>query len=568
MSEETPKSPPRIGVFVCHCGKNIGGVVDVPSVAKFAEGLPNVVFSTDNLYTCAEDGLTCIKDAVVKHNLNRVVVASCTPRTHAPLFMSAIEEAGLNQYLFEFVNIRDQCSWVHMKEPEKATKKAMILVEMGVRKASLLEALEEKEIAVEPSALVIGGGVAGMVAALGIADHGFQVHIVEREERLGGLIGNIEKVYPVKRAASSVISDLERAVRASPMIEVHTSSTVKDAKGYVGNYDVEIQNGGASTFHRIGAIIVATGATEFKPEGMYSYGEDGRILTQLELERQMREGKVDGVKSVAMIQCVAARGEKFTYCSKMCCSVAIKNAIELKTKQPAIDVSILYNDIQMPGEALEKVYTDAREMGIKFLRFPLKARPQVVADGGLAVRFFNESLGADDELRPDLVVLSAPLVPREGAKELSRMLKVPLGQDGFFFEAHVKLRPLDFATDGVYLCGTAHGPKGLQESISQAMGAASRALIPLSNGKVRGEAAVAFADEATCIGCGNCVKVCPYVAIDRVERNGRFVAVVNSALCKACGTCVPACPSGAMTQKSFTDSQLLEMVDAVSQEEA
>ncbi len=567
MSGGDVKSPPRIGVFVCHCGKNIGGVVDVPSVAEFAKTLGNVVFATDNLYTCAEDGLTVIKEAVVKHSLNRVVVASCTPRTHAPLFMDAIDDVGLNPYLFEFVNIRDQCSWVHMKEPEKATKKAKILVEMGVRKASLLEPLFEKELKVEPSALVIGGGVAGMMAALGIAQHGFQVHIVEREDRLGGLINHVGKVYPMKVSASSVVSSLEDEVRKHPMIEVHASSTVGSIRGYIGNYDIEIVSNGSSTKHKIGTIIVATGATEFKPEGLYAYGKDDKIITQFEYEQLEREGKLGDAKSVVMILCAGARGEKFSYCSKMCCSVAIKNALELKTKRPDVEISILYNDIQMPGEALERVYVEAREMGVRFLRFPLANRPQVTANGGLVVRFFNESVGADAELRPDLLVLSTPLVPRDGAKELSKMLKVPLGQDGFFFEAHVKLRPLDFATDGVYLCGTAHGPKGLQESINQAMGAASRALIPLMKGKVQGEAAVAFADEEICIGCGNCIKVCPYNAIERVEKNGRFVAVVNSALCKACGTCVPACPSGAMTQKGFTDPQLLEMVKAVGMEE-
>lgn len=556
MSED---KQPRIGVFVCHCGVNIGAVVNVPQVVEYAKTLPNVAYAEGNLYTCSSDGLSKIKEAIKKYDLNRVVVASCTPRTHEPLFRGACEEAGLNKYLFHMANIREHCSWVHSKDPQKATEKAKELVRMAVAKAALLTPQTEPEISVQPSALVIGGGVSGMSAAVSLANQGFSVHLVEKENELGGKLRELYKLYPNNVQSSEILEEFVQAVRSNPNIMVHTSSVVKNTEGFIGNFKATLDHEGKEESIDVGTIIVATGADVLKPEGMYSYGESKKIITQLELENQMKEKLLKKPKNVVMIQCVGAREEKEggrNYCSRICCAVAIKNALEIKELFPTAEVAVLYRDMQTYGKDFEEQYQKARENSIQFIRFDAEKPPEVIPKprGKCTVRVHDILINDTLEFNADLVVLSTPLIQGEGAKELSKMLKVPLGADGFFFEAHVKLRPVDFATDGIYVCGTAHSPKTIPESIAQAYAAASRAGIPMALKQVKTEAITAMIDEELCTGCGTCIKLCPYNAIQKDERG---IARINDVLCKGCGVCAASCPEKAITMKHFSDDEVL-----------
>jgi len=552
-------TPPRIGVFICHCGSNIAGHVDVAAVADYAQTLPGVVFVQRNMYTCSDGGLSQIKDAIVRHELNRVVVAACTPRTHEPLFRDACREAGLNPYLFEFVNIRDQCSWVHMHEPEAATAKAKDLVRMGVARAHLLQPLEEQEVPVEPVALIIGGGMIGMTAALNLARRGFQVKLVEREAELGGLLRHLDRLYPTQDEAQPLVEARIAEVKGNPNIEVFTASTLHSLKGFVGNYEVVVQDreGRQSSF-RAGAIIVATGAQPLTPTGLYNYDGE-RVITQFELEGRFKGGPL-AVQRVVMIQCVGARSAERPYCSRICCTTAIKNALEIRQANPAAEVYILYRDTETQGTRYEAYYTRAREAGIQFIRYNPRRPPQVTPD---RVLVYDELLGATLGIPYDLVVLSTPLVAREGAHELAQMLKVPVDEYGFFLEAHVKLRPLDFATDGVYVAGTARWPAHLEETIAQAYGAAARAATILTKETVVSSGVVARVNEALCRGCGRCVEICPFGAPTLVEGAGGLpVARVNAVMCKGCGACASVCPTGAMQACHFTDEQVTAMLRA------
>ncbi len=549
----------RIGVFICHCGINIGGVVDVPAVVEYASTLENVVHAERNLYTCSSDGLESIKSAINEYELNRVVVASCTPRTHEPLFRATCEEAGLNRYLFEFVNIRDQCSWVHMHELEKATEKAKDLVRMGVAKAALLEPLEELTSEVTPSAVVIGAGISGMTAALSIAKNGFHVHLIEKKREMGGMLRRLYKLYPTEELAAEFLEQRIKAVEEHERVELHLSASIKAVEGYVGKFKVILDENGAEKSIDTGVIIVATGAKEFEPEGLYEYDGE-KVITQLQLEEKLKRGdsKLDGIENVVMIQCAGARGEVVGYCSKICCMNAIKNAKLIKEANPDINVFIAHNELQAYGEEYELYYRDAKKAGVRFLRFPLERRPKVIkSEGKLVVDVFHERLQMNIPLEADLVVLSVPLVQNPDAEKLSKMLKVPLGQDKFFFEAHVKLRPVDFATDGIFLCGTAQGPKDIEESISQGYAAASRATIPLAKGYVSSEAIISSVDEAICVGCGICESVCPYGAVEVVETEEGRRAKVTGVKCKGCGTCGSSCIKRAIKMHHFTDEQLI-----------
>jgi heterodisulfide reductase subunit A len=551
----------RIGVFVCRCGTNIGGFLDVPALVEYAKGLPNVVFSQKNLYTCSETGLTEMKTAITEKRLNRVVVASCTPRTHEPLFRSACKEAGLNPYLFEFVNIRDQCSWVHMHEPEAATEKAKDLIRMGVARAKLLEPQDEIEVEVVPSAMVIGGGIAGMTCALSLADRGFEVTLVEREKELGGLLKDIHTLFPNQEDASELIEGKRREITKHRNIEVLTSARIKEIKGFFGDYDVTVNQAGQDIPFKTGVIVVATGAEEFKPVGMYGY--DGvTVVTQLELERMLKEDR-HAVQNVVMIQCVGARDEERTYCSKICCMTALKNAMRILEGNPEAQIFILYRDMQTYGTFNEDFYRKAREAGVIFVQYSPQ-KPPVVNER--VVKVFDGFLGEELHLPYDLMVLSTPMIAHPDSSELAKMLKVPIDEYGFFLEAHVKLRPLDFATDGVYLCGSAHWPSTVSESIAQAYGAASRASIPLSRRRITAEPIVATVDEEKCIGCGLCETVCPFKAI-RVEESpkGRIANTIVAS-CKGCGVCGAACPQKAITMRHFTDEQVLAEVVALTTE--
>jgi heterodisulfide reductase subunit A len=556
------KRDPRIGVFVCHCGVNIGGVVNVPAVVDYARTLPNVVYAEGNRYTCSSEGLYKIKEAIGKHNLDRVVVASCTPRTHEPLFRSACEEANLNKYLFHMANIREHCSWVHAKEPEKATQKAKDTVRMAVAKAALLEPQNETEIEVQPSALVIGGGVSGMTAALSLAHQGFHVNLVERNKELGGKLCELYKLYPSDKLSPEVLSEYIHSVRSEKNIKIYNSSTVKHIEGFIGNFEVTLNCDGTEEELKVGTIVVATGADVFKPVGMYLYGENRRVITQLELEKLMREGRaltLGNPKNILMIQCVGAREGKVggrNYCSRICCTMALKNAMIIKQLLPNSEVTILYRDMQAYGKDFEEQYEKARQNFVQFIRYDDSSPPEVSsnANGQLSVKVHDISVNYTFELNPDLVVLSTPLVKSEDATELSKLLKVPLGADGFFLEAHVKLRPTDFATDGIFVCGTAHGPKTVPESIVQAYAAASRAGIPMALGKIRAEAITARVDEAKCTGCGTCIKLCAYSAIKK-DQNG--VTRVNDVLCKGCGVCAASCPEKAIDMRHFSSAQII-----------
>ncbi len=574
--------PPRIGVFICHCGHNIAGYLDVVALVESAQALPNVVVAKDSLFTCSDAGLAEIRGAIAEHSLSRVVVASCTPRTHEPLFQTACEEAGLNRYLFEFVNIRDQCSWVHMQDGERATQKAKDLIRMGVAKASLLEPLDEKELAVLPAAAVIGGGIAGMTVTHSLAQRGFAVTLIEREPALGGILRHLDKLYPTRAEARDLLDRYVAEVNDHPYIEVLTSAQVRQVRGYIGNYELLVHSKqyGMDMPVQAGVIVVATGAEEFKPTGMYGYGDDPSVITQQELEqrlaaepdRSLLPDTPGSTPSVVMIQCVGARDQTHVYCGRTCCLTAIKNAMLIKERNPQTEVYILYRDIEVHGTHFEDYYGQARDLGVIFTRYTLDDPPEV-AEGRVVV--YDELLGARLGIPYDLLVLSTPLVPRPGTRELAQMLKVPVDEYGFFLEAHVKLRPLDFATDGVYLCGSAHWPAHLDEVISQAYGAAARAATILSKEQIRSSGVVSRVDEYLCRDCKLCADVCEFGAIEFVELDGggglysqpgqtcgRTVARVNPVLCKGCGACAVVCPTCAMQASHFTSRQVTAMVQA------
>ncbi len=557
----------RVGVFVCHCGNNIGGVVRVPEVVEYARGLPNVVHVEDNLYACSEEGLSAIKEQIPQQDLNRVVVASCTPRTHEPLFKEACEEAGLNRYLFEFVNIREHCSWIHMRDPARATAKAKELVKMGVAKACLLEPQEEFESEVFPAALVIGGGVAGMTAALNLASQGIQVHLVEREQELGGLIRSVRTLFPTEQDTEELLRPLVGQVRNHPQITTYLGTEVENADGFIGDFDVTVATDGQAKELKVGTVIVATGAQELKPIGLYGYSRLPNVVTQLEFEERFKQGGVDTPRNVVMINCVGARIPERTYCGRFCCTTAIKNAIWLKEQDPGASVYVLQRDVMAYGVDIEKFYRRAMELGVRFIRYDIENPPQIAGEERAeAVKVYHQLMGRDMVLPADLVVLTTPLVPREDNERLSKMLKVPLGSAGFFLEAHLKLRPIEFATDGVYVCGSARYPSNIPESVSQAYATAAKAAIPIRDGFVRVEAITAFCDERGCAACGNCVQVCPFGAIELQEGRYGKTAHVNVAQCKGCGCCVAACPSGAMQQRGFDDRQLFSMISALAEE--
>lgn len=562
MAKES-QSPeePRIGVFVCHCGTNIGGYVDVPAVIEYVKILPYVAYAERNLYTCADDGLTSIKNAIKEHNLNRVVVASCTPRTHAPLFKATCEDAGLNKYLFEFANIRDQCSWVHMHEPERATQKAKDLIRMAVAKAVLLEPQKEPEIQVTPSSLIVGGGISGMTAALNLANRGFQVHLVEKERVLGGYLNLLNKLYQTEREAAQSTMPLVKDVSKHKRIKLFVESTVKSVEGFIGNYDVGISTKDGDQRIKVGTIIVATGAVEYKPTGLFGYGQCDNVVTQTEFEELVKNSKLKKVDDIVFIQCAGSRWQKYSYCSRICCSISLKNAIHVKELYPKASVTILHRGISSYGVEHEAMFTRAREKGVRFIRYSLENLPTVgIKDNKLNVSFYHDLLKRTREQKADYVVLAAPIVQRPEAEELSKILKVPLGQDRFFFEAHVKLRPVDFATDGIFLCGTARAPVDATEAVAQAYGAAMHASIPMTAGKVKAEAIFSVVNRDLCIGCGSCVPACAYSAISMKHVDGKLVSESNPMLCKGCGTCAAVCPAHAITMQCFTDRQIIVQI--------
>ena len=563
---------PKIGVFVCHCGANIGRVVDVPATVEYCLTLPNVVYAQEQLFSCASNSAQEITDMVKEKGLNRVVVAACSPRTLEPLFRDTVREAGINQYYYEMANIREHNSWVHSKEKEEATQKAKDLIRMSVARATYLEPLQELELPVNKAALVVGGGIAGMNCALSIAEQGHEVYLLEKEAELGGIARRIHDTLE-GLDVQAYLRDLTRKVYQHPLIHVYNEVTITEATGYVGNFVTKVQSERGAAEIKHGAAIIATGAELYTPTE-YLYGEDERVLTHLDLEERISKGdeKVTGAQSLVMIQCVGCRNEDRDYCSRICCSESIKNALKLKEINPEMDIYILFRDIRAYGFK-EDFYREAAGKDVRFIRYEPEEKPQVEPATGedgrpvLRVTLPDYVLDKKLELDADLIVLAAATVPSAATKEVAALFKVTLSPDGFFKEAHVKLRPVEFATDGVYLCGMAHYPKLIPETINQAYGAAGRVLTLLSNDTVTASGSICEVDEKMCMGCGECVSVCAYDALElRDTRRGKK-AVVNPVLCKGDGLCNAKCPTGAIQLKHFTDEELLNQIDATVPEE-
>jgi len=563
--KDVSSQEPRIGVFVCHCGINIGGVVDVPATAGSAKTLPYVVFAEDNLYTCSQDTQDHIRQMIAEHNLNRVIVASCSPRTHEPLFQQTLREAGLNPHLFEMANIRDQCSWIHMNAPADATEKAKALIRMATAKVALVEPLASAELDVTPSALVIGGGLAGMTAAEAIADQNFEVTLIEREKSLGGNLLKLRSTY-TEPDITGWLERLTEDVKRHKNIRVLTQSNIESIDGFIGNFETTVKTAGKKKKIRHGVIIVATGGSENKPE-QYLYGNDKKVLTQLELEETLAADKpLSKVKTVVMIQCVGSREEGHMYCSRVCCNTAVKNALKIKELSPQTQVYVLYRDIRTYGTN-ERFFRQARDIGVIFIRYEPETAPKVTREANrLRVEVIEPLLNKELVLEPELLVLSSRIDADESNEQLSQLLKVPLNEDRFFLEAHVKLRPVEFATEGIFVAGLAHSPKSIPETIAQADAAAAKACTIISKEKYAAEPTIAAVNEDLCDGCGICVPVCEYNALEVVDRSGgaegEKIVRLNEAMCKGCGGCVAACPSGAMEQKGFKNEQMLAMIRA------
>ena len=569
----------RIGVFVCHCGSNIGGYLDVPQVAEYANSLPNVIYAEDNLYTCSQDTVAHIIEKTIELNLNRVVVSSCTPITHEPLFQDAIRQAGLNPHLFEMANIRNQCSWVHSTDWDIATEKAKTLTRMAVAKAHQLDPLQIYEVPVIHEALVIGGGAAGMNAALNLAGQGFPVHIIERKPELGG---NLNKLHyfsatekaPILTSPKEYLQDLVRQVDENAMITPHLSAELLETDGFKGNFSSTIQKGEEVITIEHGVIIIATGGVEYKGEE-YEYGKSDQILTQQEFEGYLakyipggngKEPSQPLPDRITMIQCV---GPSEKYCSRICCTTALKNALKLKELKPEADITILNRDIRTYGFK-ERLYTEARELGIKFIHFEFDQKPEVSlnADQSVSVKILEPILQREVDLPTNMLILSNPIIPDPGTKNLANLLKCSTDMDGFFMEAHVKLRPVDFAADGVFMAGLAHYPKFLDETIAQSLAASSRAARVLSQDKILTNSRVAQVDPAKCVGCLTCVRICPYNVpriTNELDGVGGILgaAFIEAAVCHGCGSCASECPAQAIQIRHSTDIQTLEKINAL-----
>jgi len=556
---------PRVGVFVCNCGINIGGIADVPAVREYARTLPNVVHVEDNLFTCSQDTQDKMKEVIQEMGINRVVVASCSPRTHEPLFQETIRDAGLNKYLFEMANIRDQNTWVHMNEPEKATAKAKDLVRMAVAKAALIEPLNQFALPVTHAVLVVGGGVAGLESALGVAEQGYQAYLVEKTDTLGGVARKLRATWKGEDIPSYVEKLVER-VQKHPRIKIFMNSTVQEASGTLGNFVSSIQpvNGrGQAELLEHGATILATGGREYTPTE-YLYGENPNVLTHLDLDKALKEGddRIKNAKSAAFIQCVGSRIPERPYCSKICCTHSLESALKLKSMNPAMNVTILYRDLRAYGFR-EDLYSRARKEGVIFIRYDLEDPPVVASDDGtsLSLTIKDHVLQRPVKLSPDLLVLASAILPNEN-KELFELLKVPVNPEGFLIEAHAKLRPVDMSSEGLFIAGLAHYPKPLEEAIAQANAAVARAMRIVSREGIMVGGVVAEVIPDRCAVCVTCVRTCPY-GIPKIGDEGH--AVIDPAECRGCGACVAECPGKAIVLRHYTDEQILAKEDALFQ---
>lgn len=551
ISSETP----QIGVFVCHCGINISSVVDVPSVVEYAKTLPNVVYAQESLYVCSQDNQAAMIQLIKEHKLNRIVVASCSPRTHKPLFQETMREAGLNKQLFEMANIRDQCSWVHQKEPEKATLKAKELVAMAIAKSAMLRPIKPIVVGVIPACMVIGGGIAGMNTALNLSEQGYKIHLIEKTDKLGGIAHRISG-----EDTKNYLQKLITAIEDDTNIIIHTNCEVSELGGYVGNFTTKLSNG-EQIEH--GATVIATGALESKPTE-YLYGEDSKVMTQLELDEAItsNDSRLKEAKTIAMIQCVGSREENRPYCSRICCTKSVRLALKLKSMNPNLNVVILYRDIRTYGFN-EDYYREAREKGVFFIHYNEDKKPVVTKDGDkLSVCIEDHILNQPVEINPDLLILAAAITPPESNKHLSQIFKVPLNPDSFFLEAHMKLRPVDFAAEGIFMAGLAHGPKNIEESISQAKAAAGRAATVLGKTKLESKGVTAVVDPEKCASCLTCVRLCPFNA-PRIDASTHYKAEIEGVICQGCGTCAGECPNKAITLQGYSDKQYISMCDAL-----
>jgi heterodisulfide reductase subunit A len=548
---------PRIGVFVCRCGTNIAGTVDVPEVVEFSKKLPGVVYVEENMFSCSQDTQDKMTEVIKEQRLNRVVVAACTPKTHEPLFQETLINAGINKYLFEMGNIRNQCSWVHKDEPDRATKKSKDIVRMAVAKAGLLEPLTESTMGITQSVLVIGGGVAGMAAARNMSEQGYHTYVIEKADALGGQARHLHETWRGEDV-QGYLSRLTEAVASDDNIEVYLNAQIAQVDGFVGNFKTTINQNGDHRVLEHGVTIIACGASELKPEG-YLYGEDSRVLTGLELQQRFvdKDPSLGQADTAVFIQCVGSRIPERPYCSKVCCTQSIKSALKLKEINPQMNVFVLYRDMR-PYGLREDLFREARTAGISFIRYDSDKDLNVVnEDQDLKLSFSDRVLGRVMEIRPDLLVLASAVVP-ESENPLAQLYKVPVNADGFFAEAHVKLRPVDFATDGVFVCGLAHAPKPIDESITQAQAAAARAVTVLAMKNIKLGGIITQIRPELCSGCLGCINVCPFGAI--TFDNQKFVAEVNPALCKGCGACAAVCPSEAPALMGFDNNQLYAQI--------
>jgi heterodisulfide reductase subunit A len=563
---DVSQEAPRVGVFVCHCGANIGSVVDVPSAVEYALTLPNVVYAQEQLFSCATNSAKEITDLAEEKGLNRVVIAACSPRTLEPLFRDTLREAGLNQYYCEMANIREHCSWVHSRQKEEATLKAKDIIRMSVARSRYLEPLQEFDLPVNKTALVVGGGIAGMTCALSIASQGHEVHLVEQDTELGGMARRLHKTIE-GMDVQAYLKDITRAVYGNPLIHVSHEAEITDVAGYLGNFTTILTSEGRVKTIRHGVSVLAIGAQEYVPTE-YMYGEDEKVVTHMALGERIahKDAMVTDARSVVMIQCVGSRCEERNYCSRVCCSHAVKNALKLKEINPEMDIYILYRDMRTYGFR-EDFYREASDRHVRFIRYRPEDPPQVEAakEGGrdvLRISVSDPILGQRLELDADILSLAAAVVPAESTQKIAGMFKVTLSPDDFFKEAHVKLRPVEFAADGVFLCGTAHYPKHVQETINQAYGAAGRVLTLLANDTVTASGSVCEVVQEDCVSCGACITACTYDAIEFVDTPKGKKAWVNPILCKGDGLCNAKCPTSAIVLKHFTDDEMVHQIDA------
>jgi len=553
---------PRIGVFVCRCGTNIAGVVDVPAVVEMAKKLPYVEYADENMFSCSQDTQDAITNIIKEKRLNRVVIAACTPKTHEGLFQETLTNAGINKYLFDMANIRNQCSWIHAKEAEKATEKAKDLVRMITAKVALHESLPEPTLEIHQSGLVIGGGVAGIIAAKTLADQGYHTHLLEKEDKLGGQANNLYQTWQgedIKHHLASMIKSVEE----NKLIDIHLNTEIANVDGFVGNFETHIIKNGTAETLKHGITIIATGASELKPEE-HLYGEDDRVITGLELDQKLlnTDESLTSTGTAVFIQCVGSRIKERPYCSKVCCTQSIRNALKLKALNPEMNVFILYRDMR-PFGLREDLYTQARTNGIQFIKFDFEQDLEVCAqENYLQVIFSDTSLRKKMEIKSDLIVLASSIVPEKGNK-IAALYKATQNADGFFMEAHAKLRPVDCATDGVFICGLAHAPKPIDESISQAQAAATRAVTLLAKKTMNMDGTIAVVHPDICSSCGVCVSICPFSAPTFADQ-GRYQgkAQINPVLCKGCGLCVGSCRSGAIHLKGFDNNQIFAQIFA------